>query len=1585
MRATRLASSGLSLLLLLALPALVGPAERVFRDDASRCAAWQALRTRHGLAADPHGCHEKARDEFDVLLLPRAGTTDPGADFEADVVLWFGAAADAVAVRVEGTGALAGASDAFERVGRWQAGDAFDFPVRVARSPGRGALLVHATVLGEDDRPLRAAASEIFVLNEGDRTWWSPLGHADLDLSRASQLAAGGELDAAGLTAAREAAVGSLVAVDTTPAPERPPTHVEKELDAAFAHQKAQATSTAVAAGDSGHAVAAATANITVKGRVRFADSAGVLQAAAYAKVEVRDDDLIGSELVASTLTDSTGRYEVTFDHDDGIGAGDPDLFVRAIARTGVAAVSPTTDPDDAYFVQSATFDETPTGTTLDVNFDLDDKSDDAHTAFSVHTGLVWIAWYSGQLAGAMPSQLRVKFPSTGSNMTTDGTGPFMNLLRLDRFDWDVLHHEYGHYMTRIHGLSGSPGGPHSLGDNLWDRRGNKSEGLRLAWGEGWPSFFGTVGQRAAGLQALGIPNVGDVRYTDTEDSTNDYSLETGIASGPGNGEDNEISVQTFMWDLYDGAGDGLDESSFRDRFLFDTLKAAGTVTIGGAWEAIAATQTTEGKTLIGGALAQARVAPELTDPPDQLEVDPASPPTFKWKKNGAGAPNPLDDFKIVFYKSDFSSVIFEKELGDVAQYTPSNGEWNTILGDDPIVKWVVEGRNTAAPSTPGGDLDRYWSNARSLGGSGIAFVIDDTGSMSEEIEGVQAALQAYIDLLEASLGEDEEPPTIQLITFKDSVSTRATTNDLETIRAAVGSLSANGGGDCPEYSAQALQVASQSVSAGGTILFATDASSQPGVDVATVIANLRAKGVTVNTILSGDCSGLGAAKASATADQLNPSGSQGETLPSQKPGADENPDDPIVDPGQPLLDVHGNTKEDATRIQVDAPPVLGSVENPFDAGDPDGYDWFAVELEAGVPYAIQHEYLGGGSGYLILFDDAGVARRSANIDPFSPSQTLFTPSASGDYFIQIEGYSAVTYHVSVTTDPLGAIGSSALSLFSTISAQTGGAFVVRDDVNSGNSEAYVAAMFNIMATTLGPGVLSANPSELPRNTELVVTLTGRNTNWRGSSEVSFSGDGVDIESVSAVSATRLEVLVEIDPAAELGFRDVTVTTPLGGGTEKAKGTAVIEIVSEPVFPTTLSVEPSTVDQDSSVTVLIRGVLTNWAEDETTVEVFDQWGFALDGAITVDDVTVLSETLVEADLTVAEDAALGFRTVRVTSGFQPTQKNRALLVQVSGVAIPEIDSVLPRAGTPGETVDVSVDASHTGFLDGVTTASFGPGIDVLSVDVSSATEAVVQIAIAEDASPGFRDVVLDTGGESAALLDGFYVGQLVDVSELPENGKFSGCVAPGGESLFSFDVPVNRAIKKVSLEGIKVKGEGGKLKNGELVLVDPLGGEDRLGKLKKGKKKKIKDNNIRLLLAGEHQLAIRDTDGKGGCFKGKAKVEPTQGNIKFGACLGTDEDFELFFSAEPGSTVTKLVVEGTKKKNEAGGKLDPEVTLEAPSEASEEFESGDSGKKVVVKDHALGEAGDWRLEVEGRDGDAGCFKGMLKLQQGAAD
>lgn len=1224
--------------------------------------------------------------------------------------------------------------------------------------------------VGADGTVIGYDTNSVFFLFEERDVWVSTSSDVDLRLKRLAAL--GGGTGAAGAAALGSASgsttesvdniIGSFAEESDTALPEEPMTPEEQKLQQLLGDTAEEPIAKEAAP------ISEEARSITVKGRILWTDKAGNTHGLPQATVQIWEEDPISADdLLATVSTNAAGDYSASITADDGIGGGGPDVYIRVLSQSAAALIH-APGVADPYFMQSTTTDDVADGATVVKNLTANNSATNQNV-FSVHHALVIAGTYAGQLNGTMPSRIETIYPTTDATFSFFRPSPQQLHIalkgpavgNLTAHAWDVIHHEYGHYFQAVAGFVDSPGGSHTFNVNLttYDGGRTKDQAGGLAWSEGWATFFGISGQVALGTSALGIPTVGNTSYEAPYNGLN-----VNIETGPGKGEDDELSVASGLFDLFDNQRDGLDEVAIPDRTLFQAFKSNAAKRMGAGWDAVAKGRSNQEKTLIGAALGQNEINPILVAPADGYTANAAAPPTFRWNRNGGGTPNPLNDWIITFYKADLNTEILSisdqarfTQAGDDASFTPTADEWSTILAGDGLIKWVVKGKNTAATETPGGTLERYWSNARTIGGVNIAMVIDDTGSMGDEIDGVKSGLQAFIDGLRAREGT---PPTIQLITFKDNVTVRITSNDLDAVSAAVASLFASGGGDCPEYGAHALQLASQNVSAGGTVLFATDASPQPGVDLGQVIATLRAKGVAVNTILSGDCAG----GIEPGGSQLPYAGDQEETVagaPEPGDGASD-PLDPITDAGQPPIDDHSDTRDGATVLLVDGPPTSGQIGTAVAGSDTDDLiDYFQVSLEAGTTYSVVPAVYGGYVSSLIFQDADGNNIQYLN----TTTASLVTPVETGIYYLQVNGYTGypTNYSMQVAIDPLAGLASSALDIFSTISSLTGGAFVVN---TNGRTPEYSAAVRNVIESSVSPSVVAASPSKLPQGTNFTLQLRGGKTNWREGATVAFSGTGITTGEVFVESATSLTVDVTIAGDAELGFRDVTVTTPLGEGTEEAVGISVVEVTSPSSSPQLVNVTPPTVSRGATLDLTVNGVNTSFDADSTPT---------FGSGITVNGTTLVSATRLISNVTVDPTADIGFRTTQVDG----LSLLRSILVDVGAVGLPVIAGVTPNAGKAGQTLDVVISGADTNFVDGETTADFGSGITVNGVSVDGPTTATANITIAGDALVGFRTVTVTTGAQTASLPNAFFVDlSVVRITNGP--GSVTNPVASAG-------------------------------------------------------------------------------------------------------------------------------------------------------------------------------------------------------------
>ena len=140
-----------------------------------------------------------------------------------------------------------------------------------------------------------------------------------------------------------------------------------------------------------------------------------------------------------------------------------------------------------------------------------------------------------------------------------DGGAPNPSLFLLgdansdtEEFDDHVVMHEWGHYFEDNFSRSDSIGGPHSLGQAL---------DARLAFGEGF----------ATALAAMALD---DPQYCDTgrPGSTQGFGINAETDGMGLQGWYNEISVTTFLYDLYDTNADGTDNGSIGFQPIFDTM-----------------------------------------------------------------------------------------------------------------------------------------------------------------------------------------------------------------------------------------------------------------------------------------------------------------------------------------------------------------------------------------------------------------------------------------------------------------------------------------------------------------------------------------------------------------------------------------------------------------------------------------------------------------------------------------------------------------------------------------------------------------------------------------------------------------------------------------------------------------------------------------------------------------------------------------------------------------------------------------------------------------------------------------------------
>src|SRR5262249_55482484 len=141
-----------------------------------------------------------------------------------------------------------------------------------------------------------------------------------------------------------------------------------------------------------------------------------------------------------------------------------------------------------------------------------------------------------------------------------------------------------------------------------------------------------------------------------------------------------------------------------------------------------------------------------------------------------------------------------------------------------------------------------------------------------------------------------------------------------------------------------------------------------------------------------------------------------------------------------------------------------------------------------------------------------------------------------------------------------------------------------------------------------------------------------------------------------------------------------------------------------------VSISPSSVPQGSSQLVTVSGAFTHFTADTPVV--------TLGPGVSVGTLTVLSTTLLRAEIVVAVDAVVGARdlTVRTNGG---TLVLPGAFSVASGT--PAIEGVNPSSGFQGQSFEVTITTRFTNLVANPPVVSFGAGIGIGAVRVTSAT------------------------------------------------------------------------------------------------------------------------------------------------------------------------------------------------------------------------------------------------------------------------
>ena len=269
---------------------------------------------------------------------------------------------------------------------------------------------------------------------------------------------------------------------------------------------------------------------IAVYGYWYYRDKSDVDHPLQNARVEIwDDDDTVGDDDLLDTVrTNGSGWYSATVLNDE---AGGQDIFVK-IWSTDDHSVRVEDFSGGKYYSQTPVADDVPDGSHNVGSYYITDANN--RMAWFIYDKIANDAWHylSGQVGWDNNYNLQVRWTPTSTHGTHYHNGGSIDLLAGDRWDEDVILHEYGHFvMDKTYATY--PPTP-NCSPHWWG--GHSS--LGCAWSEGWATFLQGAIQ-------------GHDDYIDTEDQTLHIYMEP--PSPTAHHPEDEGAVGASLWDVFDG------------------------------------------------------------------------------------------------------------------------------------------------------------------------------------------------------------------------------------------------------------------------------------------------------------------------------------------------------------------------------------------------------------------------------------------------------------------------------------------------------------------------------------------------------------------------------------------------------------------------------------------------------------------------------------------------------------------------------------------------------------------------------------------------------------------------------------------------------------------------------------------------------------------------------------------------------------------------------------------------------------------------------------------------------------------------
>ncbi|MBL7892856.1 MAG: T9SS type A sorting domain-containing protein [Bacteroidia bacterium] len=374
----------------------------------------------------------------------------------------------------------------------------------------------------------------------------------------------------------------------------------------------------------------------------------------------------------------------------------------------------------------------------------------------------------------------------------------------------------------------------------------------------------------------------------------------------------------------------------------------------------------------------------------------------------------------------------------------------------------------------------------------------------------------------------------------------------------------------------------------------------------------------------------------------------------------------------------------------------------------------------------------------------------SVTPDSASAGQTLtVTITGSGTNFNQSS--STVVIGSGVTVNNITVLSTTSIQASITVKSN---AVTGNYDVQVGTfSSSYITLPSAFHINGIPPMKLdSISPVSANAGQTLEVTITGTNTHFgQVTNSVSFyfsQGTPTTImaDSVTAMSNTLLKAVLAIPVNAPTGSYSLDVTNSIDGVLHLTM--FYINGVGNGA-PALVSVSPDTAKSGQTINVTVVGKHTHFSIGSSTSVSFD-------GGIIVNSTTVLSDTLVQANITIPSNEITFNRHVTVTDSIDGSLSLYGRF-HVDGINPPSLYSLNVISVTIGQTLNVTITGGFTHFKQAITTLSFSrsqgdSAIVFNSITFVNDTSIVANITIPKGASTGYHSLTVTNSMDGALTL-----------------------------------------------------------------------------------------------------------------------------------------------------------------------------------------------------------------------------------------